>query len=40
MSFHITDLLEKSIAQPREINSTKANIDFYKRSIKPSEVLN
>ena len=40
ISFHITDLLEKSITQPREINATKANIDFYKRSIKPSDVLN
>ena len=40
LSFHITDLLEKSIAQPREKNNLKATIDFYKRSVKPEAELN
>jgi hypothetical protein len=26
--------------RPREINATAATIDFYKRSIKPVDVLN
>ena len=40
LSFHITDLLEKSIAAPRERNNLKATIDFYKRSVKPEAELN
>ena len=40
ISFHITDLLEKSINQPREVNTTKSTIEYYKRSIKPTEILN
>ena len=40
LSFHITDLLEKSIQAPREKNNMKATIDFYKRSVKPEAELN
>lgn len=40
LSFHITDLLEKSIAAPRDRNNLKATIDFYKRSVKDEKELN
>ena len=40
LSFHITDLIEKSIQAPRDKNNTKATIDFYKRSVKPEAELN
>lgn len=40
LSFHITDLIEKSIQGPRDKNNTKATIDFYKRSVKPEAELN
>ena len=40
LSFHITDLLEKSIAPTRDKNNMKATIDFYKRSVKPEAELN
>ena len=40
LSFHITDLLEKSIQTGRDKNNLKATIDFYKRSVKPEKELN
>ena len=40
MSFHITDLLEQSMAEARERNNLRATIDFYKRSVKPEAELN
>jgi len=41
LSYHITDLLEKSLqASGQEKNNMKATIDYYKRSVKTEAELN
>jgi len=39
LSYHITDLLKKSIIETKETNNIAASLDYYKRSLKEADDL-
>lgn len=39
LSYHITDLLKKSILDTKETNNMSASLDYYKRSLKEADEM-